>query len=107
MRTEEFYPDEAFLRAAMDVPAVKRRVVRLRKAVFVVVGVKTVSGAVIRRGKAGEAEVVGEVGVDVGLVRAVLAKVRPAVRVAKERRESWEFEGGDDFVFAFRVLKVE
>ncbi|SPQ26063.1 085264aa-fb84-4513-9374-dac57e83f289 [Thermothielavioides terrestris] len=50
LQTEEWFPDEAFLTAALAHPAVQRRVGGWRRrAVYVVVGVKTVAGAEVKR----------------------------------------------------------
>ncbi|KAL2145796.1 hypothetical protein VTI28DRAFT_6295 [Corynascus sepedonium] len=119
MCTEEYFPDEAFLAKALASEGVQRQLALAKRRrrgmmgvgrapVYVIVGVKTVSGAQVRRMKARAGGVQAEVAVDAALMGAagVPMSVGPAVGVGWEREESMTFEGSDDFVFAYRVRKV-
>lgn len=116
VRTEEWFPSEEYLAAAVRDPAVRRRLtvgggisrvggLVKRRAVYVVVGVKTVSGAQVKRVWTRGLAAQTEVGVD-AMGASVFVASGPAGGVKWERGESMEFEGGDDFVFAYRVRKV-
>jgi hypothetical protein len=109
MSTEEFFPDEGFLTSTLlSHPAVNRRLKQWRP-VYIIVGVKTVSGAQIKRVWARSAGVQAEVAVDAAVLAGApvpAVTVGPTGGVAVEKGEGMGFEGGDDFVFAYRVLKV-
>ncbi|KAK3299817.1 uncharacterized protein B0H64DRAFT_1527 [Chaetomium fimeti] len=110
VRTEEWFPSEEYLAAALRDPMVRRRMgagkgALVRRAVYVVVGVKTVSGAQVKRVWTRGLAAQTEVSVD-AMGASVLVASGPAGGVKWERGESMEFEGGDDFVFAYRVRKV-
>jgi hypothetical protein len=116
VRTEEWFPSEEYLAAAVQDPGVRRRLTGgggvsragglvKRRAVYVVVGIKTVSGAQVKRLWTRGLAAQTEVGVD-AMGASVFVASGPAGGVKWEKGESMEFEGGDDFVFAYRVRKV-
>ncbi|KAK3986502.1 hypothetical protein QBC44DRAFT_361455 [Cladorrhinum sp. PSN332] len=118
--TQNFFPDDEFVREVLlRNPAIVRRVQKLRKAVYVVTGVKTVRGAVVKSVWKRSVGVSGSVGVDVVAAAAAAAgvplpllpvsalEVGPEVGTSRGKEGSSGFgRGGDDFVFAYRVLKV-
>jgi hypothetical protein len=109
MQTEEYWPDDTFLTAAVSSsPALKRRLVDQRKAVFVIVGVKTVSGAEVKRTRYRGAAGMLEVAVDLAMVGApVPLTLGPTGELGGGKEERTGFTGSDDFVFAYRVQKVK
>jgi hypothetical protein len=118
VHTEEFFPDEAYLSAALHDRRVQRALAAGRrdkvlgravgsKGVYVIVGVKTVSGAQVKSVMSRRDGVQATVAVDAAVVGSPVPVVVGAVGgVRWERGESTEFEGSDDFVFAYRVQKV-
>ena len=113
VETEEFWPDEAFLREALGRDAVRERLESgWGRSVYVVVGIKTVVGglgAEVRRVQRRRVATGLEARADVGLVAAVapgVGEVGPRGEAGWESGEGVGFDGSDGFVFAFRVLKV-
>ncbi|KAL2150976.1 hypothetical protein VTH82DRAFT_6074 [Thermothelomyces myriococcoides] len=128
IRTDECFPEESYLAAALANGTVQRQLELAGRrrggrrfgrgggsgggdgvAVYVIVGVKTVSGARVKRMRAGVVRVQAEVAVDPALVGApapVPVTVGPMVGIGREKGENMSFEGSDDFVFAYRVQKV-
>lgn len=106
--TEEFFPDEEAIRARMASPAVKSYLEksRFKRDVYLIVGIKKVSGAKISstlvRERGGELAVA----LDGTLVTGVPVSLGPEMRYGTSKEDGMSFEGSTDFVFAFRLRKV-
>lgn len=106
MSTEEFYPDDDFVVKALSSP-IALRSLKQRKSLYVIVGVKTVSGAVVKRSQS--KHIGGDLNVSVDATLAgslVPISVGPFIKEKSGNKESLSFGGSDDFVFAFRVHKL-
>lgn len=114
VETEEFFPDDAYLRRAVASAGVRAFLQRHRlrpKTLYVVVGVKTVTGAAAGRREAarelgGEADVAVD-GALLGAVGGVPVSVGPSAGWTRRSKDSVAFGGSSDFVFAFRVRRVK
>jgi hypothetical protein len=108
MHTEEFFPDSAYVEALLQKsPVATRMLTKQRKALFVIVGVKTVSGAAVKRARSGSIGGSLDISVDAAVAGSpVPVSVGPSVETSSGSKESVSFEGSDDFVFAFRVHKL-
>jgi hypothetical protein len=108
MHTEEFFPDSAYVEALLQKsPVATRMLTKQHKALFVIVGVKTVSGAAVKRAHSGSIGGSLDISVDAAVAGSpVPVSVGPSVETLSGSKESVSFEGSDDFVFAFRVHKL-
>lgn len=108
MHTEEFFPDEEYIKALVQKsPVATRMLNNLHKPVFVIVGLKTVSGATVKRARSRNIGGSMDISIDAAVAGSpVPASVGPSVTSSSGRNESVSFEGSDDFVFAFRVQKL-
>ncbi|KAK4224122.1 hypothetical protein QBC38DRAFT_26713 [Podospora fimiseda] len=112
--TQNFFPDEEYLKEILlKSPVVLRRMQKFRKPVFIVTGVKSVHGAVAKTVWKRNVGLNTSVGVDVvaaatGIPLPISGlEVGPKVGTSKGKGGSSGFgSGGDEFVFAYRVLKV-
>lgn len=109
MHTEEFFPDEEYIKGLLQGSPVAIRILeKQRKNLFVIVGVKTVSGAAVKRAHSGNIGGSFDISIDAALAGSpVPASVGPSVVSSSGNNESVSFEGSDDFVFAFRVQKLQ
>ncbi|KIW33856.1 uncharacterized protein PV07_00672 [Cladophialophora immunda] len=109
LETVELWPTEQYLRARLNDPRVrsylKHRRFR-RKRVFMINGVKTVTGPSAKSSRSAEFGFSLDAGVDatpaIGVPGSVGARINPTSRTS----QSHGWEGSDDFVFAFRVLEL-
>lgn len=108
MHTEEFFPDEEYIKTLVQgSPMASRILIKQHKALFVVVGVKTVSGAAVKRARSGNIGGSLDISIDAAVAGSpVPTSVGPSVVSSSGSNESVSFEGSDDFVFAFRVQKL-
>ncbi|KAG6356101.1 hypothetical protein INS49_015486 [Diaporthe citri] len=108
MRTEEFFPDGEYINTLLKrSPVATRMLTKQHKDLFVIVGVKTVSGAAVKRAHSGNAGGSLDISIDATVAGSpVPASIGPSVVSSSEDNESVSFEGSDDFVFAFRVQKL-
>lgn len=108
MHTHEFFPSEEYIKALLQrSPVAGRILTQQRKNLFVIVGVKTVSGAAVKRARYGNIGGSLDLSIDAAVVGLpVPASVGPSVVFSSGSNESVSFEGSDDFVFAFRVQKL-
>jgi len=108
MDTTEFFPDDDFVRKAMAAPAIGSYLARqrFRKSVYIVVGIKTVTGARVRTVRhSGRGGGVGG-GLDLSLAGGPPVAVGADFNRENGHGEELEFTDDKDFVFAFRVRKV-
>lgn len=108
MYTEEFFPDEQYIKALIQrSPIAVRMLTKQRKPLFVIVGVKTVSGAAVKRAHSSNVGGSLDIIIDGAVVGSPApVSVGPSVVSSSGNNESVSFEESDDFVFAFRVQKV-
>lgn len=108
MHTEELFFDMKYIQAALKSSPAARRILKMqRKPLYVVVGVKTVSGAAVKRSFSRSVGGSLDVSVDAALAGSpVPASVGPSVQASSGTNESVSFGDSDDFVFAFRVQKL-
>lgn len=108
MHTEEVFPSEEYIKGLLQRSPVATRILeKQRKNLFVIVGVKTVSGAAVKRAHSGNVGGSFDISIDAALAGSpVPASVGPSVVSSSGSNESVSFEGSDDFVFAFRVQKL-
>jgi hypothetical protein len=106
--TEEFFPDEEAIRKRMATPAVKSYLEksRFRKEVYMIVGIKRVTGAnvksTVERERGGELDIA----LDGTVLTGAPVSVGPKVKYKTRKKDEMSFEGSTDFVFAFRLRKV-
>ncbi|RFU35432.1 hypothetical protein B7463_g888, partial [Scytalidium lignicola] len=110
LETTQFFPNETYLQKCIEAEPVHRYLdkSRYRKPIYVITGLKTVTGA---RAKSLRARTVsGSFGVEVdGTVwsgGSVPVGGGPHIGGKKETKIATSWEGSSDFVFAFRVRKV-
>lgn len=108
MHTAEFFPDQDYIKSLLQTsPLADHILKKQRKRLFIVVGVKTVSGASARRTHSRTVGGSLDVGIDAAIIGSpVPASIGPAVMTSTGTSEDISFEGSDDFVFAFRVQKL-
>lgn len=108
MHTEEFFPDEEYVNSMLQrSPVATRMLEKQHKHLFVIVGVKTVSGAAVKRAHSHNIGGSLDISIDAALAGSpVPASVGPSAVSSSGSNESVSFEGSDDFVFAFRVQKL-
>ncbi|KAH7025647.1 uncharacterized protein B0I36DRAFT_386073 [Microdochium trichocladiopsis] len=117
MITEEHYPsDEDLSHAISSSPRamqfLQRHGLRRARGLYVVVGVKTVTGARVTRRTAREAGIEGQVSAD-GLAGTASAaaglpvSLGPSMGFSKAESDETSFTGSEDFVFAFRVRRIK
>lgn len=108
MHTEEFFPGEEYIKELLQSsPVATRMLTKQHKNLFVIVGVKTVSGAAVKRTHSRNIGGSLDISIDAAVAGSpVPASVGPSVISLSGRNESVSFEGSDDFVFAFRVQKL-
>lgn len=108
MHTEEFFPDEENIKALVQKsPVATRMLTKQHKPLFVIVGLKTVSGATVKRAHSRNVGGSLDISIDTAVAGSpVPASVGPSVASSSGRNEAVSFEGSDDFVFAFRVQKL-
>lgn len=106
--TQEFLPDDEFVRGAFATPAVRNYVTKslFSKSVYMIVGIKTVKGAkaitVDSRYHSSELNI----GID-GTLPGTTYSFGPEGKVASGRHEVASFGSSTDFVFAFRLRRIK
>ncbi|XXG96337.1 hypothetical protein Hte_002619 [Hypoxylon texense] len=110
IETVQFFPKEEYLQKCIEAEPVRRYLdkSRYRKPVYVITGLKTVTGA---RAKSYKSRAIGgNLGVEVdGTVWSgggVPVAIGPGVEGSAGRKDGVSWEGSSEFVFAFRVRKV-
>jgi hypothetical protein len=108
MDTTEFFPDADYVRDALAAPAVKRYLERqrFRKSVYMVVGIKSVTGTTVRTIRSSDRGASLSAGVDLGLRGGPPVAPGGEVQGRLENGEEIAFSHDKEFVFAFRVRKV-
>ncbi|KAK2882510.1 hypothetical protein FQN49_000276 [Arthroderma sp. PD_2] len=106
--TEEIFPDDDFIRKAMATPAVASYLEnsRYKKSLYMVVGVKKVTGAAARTIAGKERSHKLEIGRD-GTLTGVPASLGPKTGIETSALDTTSFAKSSDFVFAFRLRKVK
>lgn len=108
MDTTEFFPDDEYVRDALNAPAVKQYSERQRfsKSVYMVVGIKSVQGATVKTIRSSDRGAGLRAGVDLAVVGG--PPVAPGGEAGGRLGNGEEVAFSDDkeFVFAFRVRKV-
>lgn len=107
MGTTEFTPSDTYLQESMRSPSTLRYLEksRYRKPIYMITGIKAVSGAraktIHSSGKG------GKLGATVdGLLTGAPVSVGPELEVERTDKTVNAFEGSSDFVFAFRVRRI-
>ncbi|KAH6713890.1 hypothetical protein BKA61DRAFT_52153 [Leptodontidium sp. MPI-SDFR-AT-0119] len=110
LETTYFHPDEAYIHASLKHPTVKSYMEKSwwRTPVYLVTGIK------IARGMSAESEKVRghggalSLGVDATLLTGgVPIQAGPQVETASEKMESVSWSGGEDFIFAYRLVRIK
>jgi hypothetical protein len=112
LETIQFFPKEAYLQKCIEAESVRRYLdkSRYRKPVYVITGLKTVSGASVKSLRA--RDVSASLGVKAdgtvwsGGSLPIGGGGGPRIGGKKETKEATSWEGSSDFVFAFRLRKV-
>jgi len=108
METTELFPEPELIRQALSAPSVKQYLERhhLRKSLYMIVGIKSVSGATVKtvHGSGRGGKVNAEI--DLSLVGGPPVAPGTSVEGHTEGEEKVEFIDNGEFVFAFRVRKV-
>ncbi|KAI0599833.1 hypothetical protein F4775DRAFT_548460 [Biscogniauxia sp. FL1348] len=108
LETTQFLPKPSYLQACVAAEPVRRYLSksRYRKPVYVITGLKTVSGAKAKtlRTRAAGGNLSAEV--DGSPLGGIPISSGPEIGGKKENRHEVSWESGSDFVFAFRVRKV-
>lgn len=109
LTTTSFEPSETYVADAVKAAAVqrytKKNMLGMRKPVYLVTGIKTVSGAKIKYTKGAWTRATAKVGVDFTAAGAPV-KIGPQGHRNKTNDAKTDFERASEFLFAFRVLKV-
>lgn len=108
IHTEELFPDEEYIKALVqNSPVATRMLHKQHKPLFVIVGLKTVSGATVKRAHSRNIGGSLDISIDAAVAGSPIpASVGPSVVSSSGSNESVSFEESDDFVFAFRVQKL-
>ncbi|KAK8072094.1 hypothetical protein PG996_005442 [Apiospora saccharicola] len=110
MSTEECFPTNEYLQAAVDAKPVRNYLSRHSlnpKPLYIVVGVKTVTGARVSRSSGRTASAESGFSVDAAAAGSPVAvSVGPEAAFSQSSRDTVSFDGSSDFVFAFRVRKL-
>ncbi|KAF3055231.1 hypothetical protein GL218_07453 [Daldinia childiae] len=110
IETTQFFPNKDYLQRCIETAPVRRYLdkSRYKKPVYIITGIKTVTGAKAKSFKS--RGVGGGLGTEVdGTVwsgGAVPISSGPTIEVNHGRNTDMTWEGSSDFVFAFRVRKV-
>lgn len=106
--TVEFFPTETYLVESMRDPEVIKfiEMSRLRRSIYMIVGIKTVTGAKAKTSRASGLGGQLKVSLD-GTLTGAPVSLGPEVEANTKGREGFAFEGSSDFVFAFRVRKIK
>lgn len=108
METTEFFPDEEYIRTALNVPAVKQYLDRqgFRKSVYMVVGTKAVRGATVKTVRSSDKGAGLNAGVDLVAMGGSPVALGGEVGAQLKNEEEIAFRDDKDFIFAFRLRKV-
>lgn len=110
LETQYFQPDEAYIAASLQHARVTDYVQKgwpLKKAVYMVTGLKIAKGVSAETGSRKEHSIEGQLGVDAtAITGGVPVSAGPKGKWSSETSEGVEFGAGDDFVFAFRLIKI-
>ncbi|CAG9947555.1 unnamed protein product [Clonostachys rosea f. rosea IK726] len=107
VETQQFIPKDEYIQKCIETPAVRRFLERsrYRKPVYVITGLKTVYGASAKSTESQSQDKKASIAVDGNVLGG--GNVAPGAGAATENKKSTTWEGSSDFVFAFRVRKVQ
>lgn len=106
IETVEFSPSDEYIQKCLTAPPVARVISRTKRPLYIVTGIKAVTGATARTSHAtGKKGRVG-VGVDGTLLGAAPVSLGPEAEIARRAGQDISFDGASDFVFAFRVQRI-
>lgn len=82
--------------------------IKQHKPLYIIVGVKTVHGAAVKRSCSRATGGVLDLSMDMAMTGApVPASIGPSIETSTGKLESVSFEQSDDFVFAYRVQRLQ
>lgn len=107
LETRYIQPDLEYVRAAMASPqAVRFYQERPYTTAYIVTGIKIARGAAIERLRRLKYGVEGSVGVDLTSITGAPVTLGPQASFIRESSTSTTFSGSSDFVFAYRLRKI-
>ncbi|KAK1975648.1 hypothetical protein LZ30DRAFT_605178 [Colletotrichum cereale] len=108
LSTTQFLPKQSYLEKCIAAPAVRRYLAKSRyqKPVYIITGLKVVSGAKAKSSRSRAAGAEFQPAVDLTAIGGASVGIGPGVETRREDRKDVAWEGCNDFVFAFRVRKI-
>lgn len=109
LETVEFWPTEQYLRERLNDPHVLSYLKQKwfnRKRVFMINGVKTVTGPAAKSTQSATSGFNLDAGVDTAILTGVPGSLGAKFDPSSNTSQSHSWDGSDDFVFAFRVLEL-
>lgn len=102
----EFSPSDEYIQQCLTAPPVARVISRTKRPLYIVTGIKAVTGAIVRTSDAASKK--GRVGVEVdgALLGGAPVSLGPEAEIKRHAGQGVAFDGASDFVFAFRVQKI-
>lgn len=107
IETVEFSPSDEYIQKCLTAPPVARVISRTKRPLYIVTGIKAVTGATARTCDATGKK--GRVGFDVDgtLLGGAPVSLGPEAEIERRAGQDVAFDGASDFVFAFRVQRIK
>jgi hypothetical protein len=99
---------DEWINKIMREPAVEKAIKRAKceKNLYLVVGVKIVSGASMTKADSKQIDVSVRLGAELSSIGAPGVQIGPEIAIFKKRDAKDSFEGSSDFVFAYRLKEI-
>ena len=109
LETKFFEPDAAYIQKSMEAEGVTAYVTatRYKKPVYMVTGVKIARGASVTGKTLRQYEAKLNIGLDGTILTGVPVSGGPSVETTKTNERGVGFENGSDYVFAYRVVRIQ
>ena len=108
LETKYFEPDAAYIQKSLQQEGVQAYVsaTRYQKPIYMVTGVKIARGAAVTSKRMIAYEGMLRVGLDATALTGVPISAGPGIQTLGRKERHVDFDGGSDYVFAYRVLKI-
>ncbi|KAK1252197.1 hypothetical protein MKX08_003384 [Trichoderma sp. CBMAI-0020] len=108
LETTFFIPTQPWLEKCLANSSVQRYLekCRYRKPVYIITGLKTVTGAAVKTNKRSASATTTGIEVAIPGGEVVLPSANPEIFTKKAARDKMSWEDHSDFIFAYRVSKV-
>ena len=109
LETKYFEPDVAYIEDSLKGEGVKAYIsaTRYKKPIYMVTGVKIACGASVNGKTVKEYEGKLKVGLDATLLTGVPVSGGPRIETSSTKGREVKFDDGSDYVFAYRVVKIQ